>query len=115
MTGRPRLLLGLVLALLMVLAQQGGYRHVVGHAADSVAMANIDSGAALAAGTQADTRERTRLCVDCLALSALGGLPGTLVLPISAPDAAQAPAVVAWLSLPRAAPTPRAQAPPQLS
>jgi hypothetical protein len=122
MTGRRRLLLSLLLAVLMLFTQQGGYRHVVGHAGDSAGLrGGTDAGPAASesqpaqSGAPVESRDRTRLCADCLALSALGGLPAMPAPAHAAATADEVTVTPAWQSLPLAVPTPRAQAPPSLS
>ena len=115
MTGRSRVLLCLLLALLVTFAQQAGYRHLLGHAGDTTGLRSAGERFTKTTDAPADSGERIRVCPDCLTLLSLGGLAGVITTAPVAEPAAEIARSAPYRSITRPVPTPKAQGPPQRS
>ena len=111
MTGRLRILLPLLLAMLMALAQQAGVRHLVSHAADLSGMRDSANGFARAPSA-VDAGERSKVCPDCLAFLGLGGVAETATTAQLVATAIEARIEAPDRSIPNPPPTARGQGPP---
>ena len=111
MTGRLRILLPLLLAMLMALAQQAGVRHLVSHAGDLSGMGDSANGFARAPAA-VDAGERGKACPDCLAFLGLGGVAGTAMTAQLVAAAIESRREAPDRSIPNPPPTARGQGPP---